>query len=299
MESVEKVAEAVLYEGYLLYPYRRSAMKNRLRWTFGGVYPRPHSEATGGDDPWIMQTQCLVIGKSETEIDIKVRFLHVVERQIFEIADGKKRAVERLAVDGRVYHQWEEAVEREFSVRYKIGDLVETSRAMVIAVDDGQSEEELIGQDNAVVGAIGRKWHMLRGEADISAALIGDSCYRLSVRITNDTSFDAASRLEVVKHSFMSTHTILRVVCGTFISLLEPPGHLSEAAKMCTNIRTWPVLAGDVGTYNAILSSPIILYDYPQVSQERHGDLFDGTEIDEILRLGNVTLADEEKQETR
>ena len=45
MEMVEKVAEAVLYEGYLLYPYRRSAMKNQQRWTFGGVYPAQYSAA--------------------------------------------------------------------------------------------------------------------------------------------------------------------------------------------------------------------------------------------------------------
>ena len=58
-DPVEKIAAAVLYEGYVLWPYRRSAQKNQRRWTFGGVYPRAYSEAEGGNDPWLMQTQCL------------------------------------------------------------------------------------------------------------------------------------------------------------------------------------------------------------------------------------------------
>ena len=39
MSPVESVVQALLYEGYMLYPYRPSSVKNRQRWTFGGVYP--------------------------------------------------------------------------------------------------------------------------------------------------------------------------------------------------------------------------------------------------------------------
>ena len=41
---VDRIVNAVLYEGYLLYPYRPS-VKNRQRWTFGGLYPRSYCEA--------------------------------------------------------------------------------------------------------------------------------------------------------------------------------------------------------------------------------------------------------------
>src|SRR5947209_18953159 len=82
MDALEQIAAAVLYEGYVLWPYRRSATKNQQRWTFGGVYPRAYSEARGEDDPWIMQTQCLVSGDRESTIEVKVRFLHVVERRV-------------------------------------------------------------------------------------------------------------------------------------------------------------------------------------------------------------------------
>jgi len=65
------------------------------------------------------------------------------------------------------------------------------------------------------------------------------------------------------------------------------------------NTGTYPVLVGDEGSRNCLLSSPIILYDYPQIAPESAGDLFDGTEIDEILTLRIMSLTDDEKNEMR
>ena len=87
-DPVRRIADAVLYEGYILWPYRRPAMKNRQRWTFGGVYPRAHSDGRD-DDPWTMETQCLVEGDADAAIDVEVRFLHVVERQVGRYAGGE------------------------------------------------------------------------------------------------------------------------------------------------------------------------------------------------------------------
>ena len=66
--------------------------------------------------------------------------------------------------------------------------------------------------------------------------------------------------------------------------------------QACRNVGGWPVLVGEEGTRDTMLSSPIILYDYPQIAPESPGDLFDGTEIDEILTLRIMTLTDEEKR---
>ena len=73
----------------------------------------------------------------------------------------------------------------------------------------------------------------------------------------------------------------------------------TSASEGCRNVGAWPVLAGDEGQRDTMLSSPIILYDYPQIAAESAGDLFDGTEIDEILLLRIMTLTDEEKREIR
>src|SRR5262249_28815155 len=77
---VDQIVDAVLYEGYLLYPYRPSALKNRQRWTFGGLVPEAYSLAQGGTEPATMQTECLVRGGSETLVRVQVRFLHLLER---------------------------------------------------------------------------------------------------------------------------------------------------------------------------------------------------------------------------
>src|ERR1700732_4738882 len=82
---VDKLAAALLYEGYILYPYRPS-VKNRQRWTFGGLYPRAYSDAHGGSDAWTMQTECLVQGGQQTTLDVTVRFLHLMARQVGELA---------------------------------------------------------------------------------------------------------------------------------------------------------------------------------------------------------------------
>jgi hydrogenase maturation protease len=97
----------------------------------------------------------------------------------------------------------------------------------------------------------------------------------------------------------VSVHSILEVTGGSFISLLDPPEEFRDAAQSCQNIGCWPVLAGEEGKTDLMLSSPIILYDYPEIAPESSGDLFDGCEIDEILALRILTLTDNEKQEVR
>jgi hydrogenase maturation protease len=97
----------------------------------------------------------------------------------------------------------------------------------------------------------------------------------------------------------VSTHAVLGVQNGEFLSLLEPPTEMQSFAVQCQNLGVWPVLVGDQGQRDTLLASPIILYDYPQIAPESAGDLFDGTEIDEILSLRILTLTDDEKREIR
>ncbi|HJT04767.1 MAG TPA: hypothetical protein VJ757_14245 [Pseudonocardiaceae bacterium] len=78
------------------------------------------------------------------------------------------------------------------------------------------------------------------------------------------------------------------------------PSEWAAATKQCRNVHTFPVLAGDPHNRDVMLSSPILMdYAYPQVSPESPGDLFDATEIDEILSLRTLTLTDDEKLEAR
>ncbi|HWE61802.1 MAG TPA: hypothetical protein VHB98_08830 [Chloroflexota bacterium] len=335
MASVEKIAEVVLYEGYLLYPYRHSSMKNQQRWTFGGVYPRAYSEANGGDDPWNMQTQCLVIGDHDTRIEATVRYLQVVDRQVAQLlvedswvdpilscdgpGDGAppaERFVQELQGADQIYRPGEEAIERQLAAgALRLGDLVGHGRGIEIDIPADRAVEPVLDATGAVTGTLIRAWQSLRGTVELAVEPLASSpqegkragsCYRLSVRIVNITPWtwhgrDSGQRPRdsALRQTSVSTHTILRVHGGEFVSLLEPPDEYLEAAAGCVNTSTWPVLVGEHGERHTLLSSPIILYDYPQIAPESPGDLFETTEIDELLTLSIMALTDEEKAEMR
>src|SRR6201986_946673 len=85
-ELVNKIVNAVLYEGYILYPYRASSKKNqRERFTFGRIYPQEYSVAQNGREPCFMQTECLVRNEShDAALEIAVRFLQPLARETAE-----------------------------------------------------------------------------------------------------------------------------------------------------------------------------------------------------------------------
>src|SRR5262249_15779487 len=125
---------------------------------------------------------------------------------------------------------------------------------------------------------------------------------RVRIEVRNRSSFPEAApdnRAPALLYSMVSPHTAVGPLGGECVSALAPPEHLRSAAACCSNIGTWPVMVGDEGSRDTMLSSPIILYDYPQIAAESAGDLFDGTEIDEILSLRIMTLTDDEKREMR
>jgi hypothetical protein len=301
VDAVKTIAEAVLYEGYMLWPYRRSATKNQQRWTFGGVYPRAYSEARGEDDPWLMQTQCLVSGDEESAIEVRVRFLHVVERRVGQKnAVGTLEFVDELRVGGERYLAWDEATEREVAVgRFKLSELLESPKRVEIDIPGGSEEEPLAEPTGEVAGALVRSWRTLRGTVEVEAEPLRGGTFRVTVRIINTTPWGGEDRESTLKRTFVSTHTALEVEGGEFVSLIDPPEELRVAAQGCENLKTWPVLVGEEGERNMMLSAPIILYDYPQIAPESPGDLFDGTEIDQLLIFNVLTLTDEEKEEMR
>jgi hydrogenase maturation protease len=274
----------VLYEGYLLYPYRHTAIKNRQRWTLGVVYPQAYSEADGGVEPWTMQTECLLSGNAQTTLTITVRFLHLLQRST---------EVEGEAARGWTSGSWEEGMEREVGVEeMRLHNLCSQPFQFELAFD-----ADCIREDGVV-----RTQQSVTGVVELEAGPVEQDVYKLGVRIKNTTSLtglDLSRRDAVLLRSFISTHTIMQVSRGAFLSLLDPPAALEAIARACQNRHTWPVLIGDEGDTDVMLSSPIILYDYPQIAPESLGPLFDGTEIDELLTLRIMTLTDAEKEEMR
>jgi hypothetical protein len=149
-------------------------------------------------------------------------------------------------------------------------------------------------------GDVLRERHPIRGEVFLGSEAVGN-LLRVRIRIQNLTRWGTpgAERQEVLPAALVGVHTMLHLPDGAFVSLLDPPDSAREAAAGCRNVRTYPVLAGEPGELDSVLSSPIILYDHPRIAPESPGDLHDGTEIDEILSLRTLTLTDEEKEEAR
>ncbi|MBE1532192.1 hypothetical protein [Actinomadura algeriensis] len=306
-ESVRAVADAILYEGYLLYPYRRSSAKNRIRWQFGVLTPRSWADAHGLDDTsvagsaesWWQQTECLLEAPEDAAVACRLRFLQV-----------QRRTVERRRPDGTfeetgalgAHLPFDEAVPREFDFAAPLAELLAGERRFTVRAPAGAEREPVEG------GRITRRRLDVDAIVTLSAARCGppgnaapSPLYRLRIRVENGHAADraAASRDEALRWSLLAAHTMAAVVDGAFVSLLDPPQWAERAARECANVHAFPVLAGPEGARGIVLSSPILLYDHPRVAPESPGDLHDATEIDEILSLRTMTLTDAEKREAR
>ncbi len=285
-DQVEKIAAAILYEGYILYPYRPTAIKNRQRWNFGTLYPRMYAEAQHPEEPYRLVAECLVEGDANSSLDVKVNFLQLV-RQQRKFTHAPANDPGELSDPSLA---WDEAVERtseypslsisgllasplQFPVQIECGDLS--------GVEEDQSLEAILV---------------------ITAELTRSGACKLHLELENVSPLPSgcmATREEALPKSFVSAHVLLGSNCGSFVSLLDPPEIYREASAACKNAGIFPVLAGEEPDRNIMLCSPIILYDYPRIAPQSAGDFFDGTEMDEMLTLRVLTLTDEEKLEMR
>jgi hypothetical protein len=265
----------------VLWPYRRSAIKNQQRFTWGGVYPRGWPEG-----PARLHTECLLRAESPAA-EVTVRFLHVIDRAAVD-ADGMP--VDELVVDGERHLSWEEAVEREVTFGLSGGGPIE--------IRPGSEREEVAG-DAGSGGALVRGWGPLRGTVSTSAKRLDTELHRIRVEVANDVEWDGGGRARTLKGTLCSTHVVLHSPSGRFLSLTDPPPDAAEHARECDNDGLWPVLVGEHGDSSTVLASPIILEDYPRVAPESPGDLFDGSEIDQLLTLNILALTDDEKDEMR
>ena len=309
LERIRGIANTVLYEGYILYPYRATAIKNQQRWTFGSVFPRAFGGAQG--DSATMQTQVPVEAGASAALAVHVRFLHLCAREIGTLGapvaplpqDGKPDVtlVPRLEIGGQQYLAWEEAVEREIAVPVsKLERLHEEPVRLPFSFAGERTLEPIRDGDDQIIAVIMRTRLPIDGVITVAADRIGGNLSRITVEIENVSPLSPAEcqdRNKAQRRAFASTHTILAIDGGAFVSLLDPPEGRAEAAAGCENRGTWPVLVGMEGERRAMLSSPIILYDYPKIAPESAGDLFDATEIDEILTLRILAMTDAEKRE--
>ncbi|HEX6273540.1 MAG TPA: hypothetical protein VFZ53_10875 [Polyangiaceae bacterium] len=266
-DAVESVAKTLLYEGYLLYPYRKSSVKNAKRWTFGSLYPQAY--AANGRERSSVTARVLVQGDAPI----------VGARAVFLAACERTRSGDERRVEAAPRHVDVDAV--------RVSDL-DPPRSMPFAlpaegwVDDGARYATRALEGVLSVGAK----PVMRGVSEL--------CVRLE-NVTHVAHALTSEDAELV--TFGSAHLALGVEAGAFVSLLDPPAELAAASCACANDGVWPALIGDPARRDRMLASPIIVYDFPALARESHGDYFDATEIDEMLALRLRTLTDAEKLE--
>jgi hypothetical protein len=299
-----QVANAVLYEGYLLYPYRQSAQKNRSRFQFGVLMP-PAYRDVDDCEPSVSQTECLLECPDDARVEVLVRFLHFQRRTVQRIAPdtGEASDVDALWVNGTEYTSWDEAVEREERLDARVGDLLDTGTELLFRVGEGEKIEGLAGPREERAGQLVRRWERLDAAIRVRAERVAGpyGALRLQVRVENRSQPRAPLRCrdDGLRYSLIAAHLLMAVQDGVFLSLTDPPEWAAAEAAACRNVGTWPVLAGPDGCRDLLLSSPVILYDHPEVAPESAGELFDATEIDEILTLRTLALTDDERRQAR
>jgi hypothetical protein len=301
MDIARRVADAVLYEGYLLYPYRASAAKNQLRWQFGVLVP-PDYSATA--EPSKSVTECLLeaADADDADVHLRLRFLHIRSRTVEELtAGGGYRAVPELTSGETVYLGFDDATEREAETVLPLRDLLEEEHAVDVQVTGGRSAEPIVSPAGEPLGRVVSEQQPLDARLRVSATRQPGpyGLIKLHIESRNTSSWDepGAPREEALRRSLIAAHLLIGTTRGGFVSLIDPPEWARPAVDGCRNQHVWPVLVGEPGDRELMLSSPIILYDYPDIAPESQGDMFDSTEIDEMLHLRAITLTEEETQE--
>ncbi len=299
-EAARAVADATLYEGYVLYPYRASSRKNQVRFQWGVLMP-PAVSASDPSERSSTRTECLVAPDVTPVLSIRVRFLQTQRRRVETVTPaGDFVAVPFLEVDGTLLVEWDEAIEHVVDVEAGAigrngGEVGETT----FTVAGGVTTEALVDAGGATVGRFVRRREVLHGVVNTASAraVSGAPYLKVCVEVRNTTpTATPGPRGDAMPHSLVAVHTMLAVDGGRFVSLLDPGVAAAEAAASCRSEGCYPILIGDE---DVVLASPIILYDHPEVAAQSPGDLYDSLEIDEILALRVMTMTDEEKAEAR
>ena len=282
----------MLFEGYLLYPYRASAQKNQVRWQWGVLVPQGYGADSG--ETSANRTECLVeLRGDDPELHVRVRYLHLERRTVLDA--GRPSAAALEVGDGAGSCRSTRACPGTSRPRSPGPSCWPAPRCRS-AKPGGETVEQHPG------GRVVRTRLPLTATATLRATEPPGpyDVLKLTVEIRNDAAGDpTAARDDALRRALIGTHLMLAADPGAFVSPTDPPQWAAPYLAQCRSEHAWPVLAGPQDRSDLLLSAPIILADHPRIAPESTINLFDGTENDEILTLRTMVLTDAEKAEAR
>jgi hypothetical protein len=305
LDAARTLADTVLFEGYMLYPYRANDAKNAVRWQFGVLAPPSYLAIEPSERDWL-QTDCLVEGPAP-ELTVRVRFLHVQQRTVEEFRDGAFEPVESLDLGQICYLPCEEAIVHETTRTLSCS---RQDYSEDLEIPDANETESLRNPDGEPAGRLVRRREPLRATLSLTCeSLPGPyGVRRIRLRLANTSDWQPAGghrrngngqRPDALRHALVAAHLLMEVSGGAFVSLLDPPEWARGYVEHCEQFGVFPVLAGPAGDRRLLLASPIILYDHAQVAPESASQFCDATEMDEMLTLRTSNLTEQEKREVR
>ena len=238
-----RVADAVLFEGYLLYPYRASAQKNRLRWQFGVLTPPGFP-----DEPDRSRTEVLLERRPGAVLHLRLRFLQLRARSVHDTERPPRRRAGRRRRPALPLGGGRAAGGRRRAPRRRAG----RSHTVPFALPAEHDVEPVTG------GRVERRCLPLNGRLVVAAEPLPGpyDVLRLRIDVVNDSACpDGAPREVALRTSLIAAHTLVAVTAGAFLSATDPPEWALPATRELDNRHTWPVLAGPDGRTDLLLSS--------------------------------------------
>jgi hypothetical protein len=278
-EPLEQLIDALLYEGYALYPYTPGAAKNATPTPFGILYPPTYAAALHSTFARL-ELRCELRAPPDAVLSAEVRFLaaagerHEAAPHRVRLADVTVGVLAASSATGEpgTSRQWDQP-----GVNGQPGTSGQPGQPSASGQPGTQREIEIAQESpGRLLLALGLSAHELHSGS-----------YEVTLAVENRTPCaHGLDRSRALTHSLLSTHPILRVSGGRFSSPLECP---------CENVNTFPVLAS--ATDDAVIGAAIVLPDHPRIAPESRGGMFDSTEIEEALLLHVRTLSDTEREE--
>ncbi|MGV9561496.1 hypothetical protein [Streptomyces sp. NPDC003480] len=268
-----RVADTVLFEGCALHPYRGLAAEHRLRRQSGVLVP-PAWGADREQEYDFQHTECLMEPGADATVAVELRFLRARRRTVQRArADGTFTTVPELRVGDRVLAPRDEGTVERVEAVVTPAELLDGEGVTLAFGRPAEEESEpVLDADGRAVGRLVRRCEEIHGTLRLSARRLDGPfrVLRLTAVAENTSPWapaddEADDRNSALPRSLMATHLLLGLSAGSFLSTTDPPEWAKDATASCRNLHTWPVLAGESGRADVVLSSPVILGDHPAV----------------------------------